>query len=230
MNVQDREQLKRSVDHWRIELAHRTRTLTRAQKASEGAHKAVQQAKAVIDRRERQLARITDTGRRAAVSRALGCVGVTEHPAGSNAGPMIDQWQQRFHMIGQPWCGAFVGAMCEMAGAKLTDRIVYTPYIHMDADAHRNGLDGVVWRRGKGMLLAGVPAAHSADLVLFDFASPGIKHVGMLVKPWPGWGLLQTVEGNTSFGNGGSQDNGGAVARRQRDPVLVHSIVRVRWP
>jgi hypothetical protein len=228
MDVHSKTDLEKSLARWKRQLAKQEHSLSVAQRASASARRGAQEARALIERRESQLAKVPEGGRRKAVDKALVYVGTTEHPPGSNRGLYIDQWQGRFHMRGQPWCGAFVGAMCEMAGAKLTARIVYTPYIFTDANAHANGLNGVVWQRGKGFLLNGVHA-HSADLVLFDFGTKGIKHVGMLVKPYSGGRFVQTVEGNTSFGDGGSQDNGGAVARRKRDIGLVHSIVRVKW-
>jgi hypothetical protein len=222
MDVTNRRDLDASLAAWKRDLerdrakykAHRTDALLRQ----------VQMGKAMVVRRQRQLARLPGP-RRTAVTHALARVGTVEHPAGSNTGPGIDTWQARFGIHGQPWCGAFVGSMVNEAGAHVSARIVYTPYIYADAAAGKNGLERVVW---KDTFVHGL--AHTGDLVLFDFGSGGIKHVGMLRKPWTGNGPLFTVEGNTSFGNGGSQDNGGAVALRERDVSLVHSIVRVKWP
>lgn len=227
LDVHDQAQLAGSLAAWKAELARDRKTLSAAQKGVAEAQRHVQQTKALVERREAQIARIAPAGpRRKAVKLALSYVGTKENPPNSNRGAVIDGWQRQFHMFGQPWCGAFVGAIAEQAGANVTDRIVYTPYIYEDAKLRRNGLDGVVW---KASFSTGNTAAHSGDLVLFHFGSGGIKHVGMLVAPWKG-GALQTVEGNTSFGGAGSQDNGGAVARRARDISLVHSIVSVRWP
>jgi peptidoglycan hydrolase-like protein with peptidoglycan-binding domain len=50
------------------------------------------------------------------------------------------------------------------------------------------------------------------DLLIFDFGSPGIDHIGILEKVNPD-GSLITVEGNTGVGN---DANGGAVMRRTR--------------
>jgi hypothetical protein len=225
MDVHSRHDLELSLAQWKKKLAAAEKDLSAAQKASEALRQRVQVAKASVDLRNKQIAKLPGPRRRA-ISYMLMAVGTTESPAGSNRGPRIDQWQKRFHMQGQPWCGALVGNAIEFAGGDVTDRIVYTPYIYLDAEAHRYGLDGVAYQRGH------IPDhTHTGDLVLFDFGTPGgIKHVGMLREPWPGRGPVKTVEGNTSFGPGGSQDNGGAVARRERDPSLVHSIVRVKWP
>lgn len=63
------------------------------------------------------------------------------------------------------------------------------------------------------------------DIVLFDWGSDGVPdHVG-LVEANRG-SYIQTIEGNTSRGTGGSQGNGGWVARRTRSLSVVRAIVR----
>lgn len=223
-DVTNRRDLEASLNAWKTDLARQRKAYSAATRGREALLKQVQQAKAMVARRERQMAALPGP-RRNALNLALAAVGTVERPADSNTGPQIDVWQRTFGIHAQPWCGAFVGAMVNAAGAHVSARIVYTPYIYADALAGNNGLECVVWKDTFAFGLA-----HSADLVLFDFGAGGIKHVGMLRRPWTGKGPLLTVEGNTSFGNGGSQDNGGAVALRERDVSLVHSIVRVTWP
>lgn len=58
------------------------------------------------------------------------------------------------------------------------------------------------------------------DIVLFDFGTPGAKHVG-LAERYLGNGVAQTIEGNTSPTNAGSQNNGGGVYRRQRSGASI---------
>lgn len=63
------------------------------------------------------------------------------------------------------------------------------------------------------------------DVVLFDWGGDGVPdHVG-LVEANRG-SYIQTIEGNTSRGTGGSQGNGGWVARRTRSLSVVRAIVR----
>lgn len=170
--------------------------------------------------------RAVDRPRADTVRWALNRVGEHEVPPGSNLGDKITAWQRHFtpNAAGYSWCGAFAGCAVEIAGGvNLTARILYTPYIYEDARLGRNGLRGVVYRDGRWGLDRDV--AHSGDLVLYDFGSGGIKHVGVLRAPWrPGQDLL-TVEGNTSPSTAGSQDNGGCVARKTRQAWQVHSIV-----
>lgn len=226
-HVNNEADLKRSMSAWKGRLSKAQVDLKTHQQAASQALKLVQQAHSMLERRASQLRKIHHKGRRKAVTLALHYVGTTESPPGSNRGVRVDHWERNFGMLAQPWCGAFVGSMCNAAGAKIGNRIVYTPYIYTDATAGHNGLQRVVWQRNTGFNY-GVKA-QAGDLVLYDFASGGIKHVGMLRKDWHGSGPLLTVEGNTTFGTAGSQDNGGAVAMRSRDRSLVHSIVAVKW-
>jgi hypothetical protein len=226
-----RAELKREIARWQHELEKDRRRLTRLNRLEERARKEIQRDRAKRDAAKIQLRKAAkeDHGRLGALQTALHLVGTTEHPAGSNGGPAVERMQDRFHMGRGPWCGAFVGYCAEVGGhADLSDRIVYTPYIYEDAKAGRNGLLRVIWTRAGGWQIRGQRFAPVFSLVLYDFGSGGIKHVGATRKRWEG-GTLETVEGNTSFGNGGSQDNGGAVARRERTPSLAHSVVAIDW-
>ncbi len=219
LDTKDRAALTRSLTEWKKRL--HAEAVKHGYNPGNSAIKArLAQAHAMVARREKQIRALTGPRRRC-IDVALADVGTTESPPGSNRGAKVSAYQKPFGLDGQPWCGSFVGHCIEKAGGNITARIVFTPYIYEDAVAGRNGLEGVAWRDGfhRGKV------AHTASIVLFDFGSGGIKHTGLLRKPWNGHGPLLTVEGNTSFGNAGSQSNGGAVAMRERDVSLVHSIV-----
>lgn len=69
--------------------------------------------------------------------------------------------------------------------------------------------------------------AEPGDLVLFDWDGDGLAdHIGIVEENHPGEGYMTTIEGNTSSGAGGSQSNGGVVARRQRGYGSVCCVVR----
>jgi hypothetical protein len=225
LDVHDRAQLEESLAHWMRELDHARKAAGPVVTHQEAGP--IRLARNLVARREAQIHRLGGPQGHA-VAWALRQVGTVEKPAGSNRGPKISDWENRMAgYTGYPWCGAFAGCAIELGGGgNVTPRIVYTPNIYEDAVAGRNGLLRVVWRNGQGFL--GEKVAHTGALVLFHFGSGGIKHVAILRNPWKGVGDLKTVEGNTSFGPGGSQDNGGCVARRDRSPVLVHSIVAWR--
>lgn len=145
-------------------------------------------------------------------------VGTTESPAGSNRGPNISKWQREFGIDGQPWCGAFVGYHLQhYAALPIPDGIVYTPNIENYGRVRTGGFDRVVSYADR----------KPGDLVLFKW--PGISrdfcdHVGIVDTD-----NVHTIEGNTSSGNVGSQNNGGGVYRRDRGSQYVVGVVRPRY-
>lgn len=234
LSEKSRRELEAELARWKDELAGDRKRLGVLEKMADRVRREIQHDRARRDRAKLALknAPREEAPRLKALDLALSLVGTVEHPAGSNRGEQVDAFQARFHMRAQPWCGAFVGYCAELGGGgDVSDRIVYTPYIYQDAVAHKNGLYRVIWTRASGWQIPGQNYAPVFSLVLFDFGNTakGIQHVAALRERWTGGDLL-TVEGNTSFGNAGSQDNGGAVARRERSPSLVHSVVSIEWP
>lgn len=143
-------------------------------------------------------------------------VGVKEHPAGSNRGPQIDDWQKGVHMLGQPWCAAFlIYGLRRICAMPLPDRWRFTPFILMDA---RLGLYGTKLHPPTATPKAGW-------LVLYDFAPGGdpVVHVGVVVD------ATTTIEGNTSDDDAGSQDNGGCVAVKHRHGYGVVGYVELPY-
>lgn len=148
--------------------------------------------------------------RLAALDHAKKWVGVKEHPAGSNRGPQIDQWQKRTNGVtGYPWCAAFVYCMFQDAGTDLRKRGLTTPswVVGWVNWARTNEHDRVRPLRG--------------DVVCFDWNEDGTRdHIGIvdrvLALRWKSGkfvGFLRTVEGNTAVGN---DSNGGQVMVRTR--------------
>jgi hypothetical protein len=151
-------------------------------------------------------------------------IGETESPPGSNKGRNISKWQKEsLGYDGFAWCGAFVGAGLRRVGVQGIHgpSIVYTPKILADARNGINGLEKVV----------AFDDAKKGDLVLFNF--PGgehVDHVGFVARDHEaGSAYLDTIEGNTSAGNSGSQSNGGGVFPRERHRSLVAAVVRPRY-
>lgn len=151
-----------------------------------------------------ELARSFGGGR--GVADALGFaaaqVGIKERPAGSNAGPKIDDWVRAAGYTGPvPWCGCFVNACVMAAGVPSgAGWIGYTPAIIRHA---KNGTGGWSWHS----------VGRPGDLALFD--TPGgdpAVHVE-IVRQRLSDTRYSTYGGNTSAGDG-SQSDGGMVARR----------------
>ena len=128
-------------------------------------------------------------------------LGVTESPAGSN----LVKYSRWYPMPGSPWCAMFVSWVLDQAG--ITGyKHAYTP-------------TGAERFRQQDRWFTSNP--QPGDLVYFDFPpEERIQHVGIVVRENPD-GSITTIEGNTSSGEAGSQDNGGGVFRRQRTPDLI---------
>lgn len=123
-------------------------------------------------------------------------LGVTENPPGSNQNP----FSQGLGRPAEPWCADFVVSVCREAGVGLPNDSAYTPTM-------ANGFKSAgSW--------GGDP--QPGDIVFYDFpdATTGIQHVGIVEQVIPGW--IVAIEGNTTAGEAGVQDNGGGVYRRRR--------------
>jgi hypothetical protein len=103
-----------------------------------------------------------------------------------------------------PWCGSFLMWVANKSGVKIPN-VVWTP-------------GGVLAFKS---LKTWTPVAEATpkpgDIVFFDFTPGGaeIEHVGIVIKD-NGDGTIQTVEGNTSSDNKGSQRNGGGCYLKTR--------------
>lgn len=148
-------------------------------------------------------------GGKVAVAWALSKLGTKE--TGANRGKVVDAIEQKFGMVGQAWCGAFVGYGANKAGAKLTNRVVYVPNVVADARAGTNGFSG--WS-------SDYRKAKVGDVVVLY----GGSHVG-LVTGLTKDGLLKTVEGNTSVRSGGE-----GVETKTHGADDITGIAHVRYP
>lgn len=124
-------------------------------------------------------------------------IGTTENPAGSNR----NKYSLALGRPAEPWCADFLVWVTRQAGLRLPSEHPYTPY--MATGFKRAG----TW----GDRTAGIAPG---DVVFFNFGSGIIRHVGIVeaVRRTE----IVTIEGNTSPGSAGSQDNGGGVYRRTR--------------
>jgi hypothetical protein len=156
--------------------------------------------------------RALPSGRLRAVKWAVDQVGTTESPYGSNRGPKVSEWNKRAIGIdGVPWCQSFADAVL-VAGGGPQLKSAYTVQV-------------IQWaREGKyGLKIVSIAQRQPGDFVYFKW--PGVSndvadHVGVDV------GNGATVEGNTSSGSSGSQNNGGQVALRTRGNGYVVAVVR----
>lgn len=154
----------------------------------------------------------------AALTWARKWIGYTEDPPGSNRGDWgLTQWQQDLGswLVGQAWCGVFVGTALIRAGVQgINYRVAAVRFIHEDASMGRNGFEKRV----------GVRDGRPGDAVgLFGLST----HVEIIEKRVAGG--YQTIGGNTSSSDAGSQSNGGGVFRRVRPYSHVVYVARPRW-
>lgn len=148
---------------------------------------------------------------------ARGELGKTEHPPGSNHVTYWNEYDKR--MQGQPWCVCFLWWCFQHAG---------------EGSAFFGGAKtascGTLYRWYKEQGLT-VPKhdARPGDIVILNFKGTSeTQHCGLVVDVEDGnW--AQTIEGNTSPGLEGSQDNGGCVARKIRYRSQIVGVARPKY-
>ena len=130
---------------------------------------------------------------------ASGEVGTKESPADSN----VCKYSRWYPMVG-PWCAMFVSWVLDKAG--------------IDGYKHAYTPAGAELFRSQGRW---TQKPRPGDIAYFDFPDslPRIQHVGFVESV--NGSVIVTIEGNTSGGTSGSQDNGGGVFRRERSRSLI---------
>jgi hypothetical protein len=140
-------------------------------------------------------------------------VGVTEHPAGSNDGPRVHDYQATTGAYKAPWCASFVRWLYGLAARRL----------------HRE----IKWFTNPAWVPNWTAAAGGQVFceVAFEDARPGdfvtlwgSKHIEVVVKRMGDY--LICIGGNTS--PVGQNANGGMVARTKRHRSEVTTIGRLR--
>ena len=132
---------------------------------------------------------------------AVGQLGTTESPAGSNR-TKYGKWMG---LDGQPWCMSFVQWCFHQAGTPLP---------------HKTGSCSALlnWYKANRPECV-VKDPQPRDIIIYNFGHTGIVESAATTT-------ITAIEGNTSPGQSGSQDNGGGVYRRQRNLALVRAFIR----
>jgi hypothetical protein len=112
----------------------------------------------------------------------------------------------------QPWCGSFVNWIFHNTGTGGEPSVVWTP-------------GGAASYKSKGRLISRNSGdVRPGDVIFFDWGGSqntgATDHVGLVEAVLPD-GRIQTIEGNTSPTDAGSQSNGGGVYRRIRPRGVV---------
>lgn len=128
-------------------------------------------------------------------------VGYTENPPNSNR-TKYGAW---YGLDGQPWCMMFVQWCFDQAGEPL-------PYKTASCSALER------WcRKNRPESVHSEP--QPGDIVIYDFGHTGIVESAQNAT-------ITAIEGNTSPGASGSQNNGGGVYRRKRSKILATAFIR----
>lgn len=132
---------------------------------------------------------------------AIGELGYTESPANSNR-TKYGKW---YGLDGQPWCMMFVQWCFSQAGTPLPCKTASCSAL-------------LEWyKRSSPKCVVKDPQA--GDVIIYTFGHTGIVESA-------GKSTVTAIEGNTSAGNSGSQDNGGGVYRRTRNKSTVRAFIR----
>lgn len=140
-------------------------------------------------------------------------IGVTEYPPGSNK-VKYNKWFYGREVSGAsyPWCCSFVCWVFYMAGCLILLR-------------KTGGCTTLLnWFKAKGWLVP-IKEAKPSDVVFYQFDKDAYAdHVGIVEKR-TSTGIV-AIEGNTSVT---SNDNGGAVMRRNRKWNCIMAVARPDW-
>jgi hypothetical protein len=139
-----------------------------------------------------------------AVKAARNRLGISEVGT-SNRGPQVDKWSRRYGMVGQPWCGIFVGTVLRRAGVQTDSRIASVAATEAMARNREGNFAG---------FSPGARKARKGDLVITRKG----QHMAFIERVDKD-GTIHYIGGN----------QGGAVTRGSARPGSVYGSVRVRY-
>lgn len=164
---------------------------------------------------------------------ARGELGVTENPPGSNRVKYWDEYGAGWQ--GQPWCVCFLWWVFHHAGEG-------SAFFGGAKTASCGTL--LRWYNEQGLTVP-KKEVQPGDIVILNFSgTPETQHCGLVVDRtvvWDSFGnvnkpdsffrvsSIKTIEGNTSPGEEGSQDNGGCVALKTRHISQIVEICRPKY-
>jgi len=128
--------------------------------------------------------------------------GLVEQPPGGNRVPYLAEIAEREEVsdaideMGYAWC-AFTVMLANLVAGGQTGELALV----------RGAFNGLYCPT----ILIRRDQARAGDWVLFDFGEGLPQHIGSLTTSVPAGGPFGSIEGNTSAGPGGSQDNGGGL-------------------
>ncbi len=158
---------------------------------------------------------------------ARGELGVTENPPGSNRVKYWEDYDPKYQ--GQPWCVAFLWWCFAQAGERMA-------FFGGGKTASCGTL--LRWYREQGLTVP-VEQVQPGDIVILNFSgTQDTQHCGIVVEvedvvfcdgTYDRSKRIKTIEGNTTPGLEGSQDNGGSVALKTRYPSQIVGVCRPQY-
>ena len=152
---------------------------------------------------------------------ALGELGKTEFPKGSN----LTEYGERYGQNGVPWCVIFLWDVFNRAGERMA-------FYNGGKTASCKTLLRCYREEGK---TAPITDIQIGDILILNFSGKmyngelDTEHCALVVEKGKLAGTWYTVEGNTSPGLEGSQDNGGCVAKKLRHVKNVVGVCRPNY-
>ena len=150
----------------------------------------------------------------------IGYIALNDPNEGSKYGRWMAQKTGNSYFKGHsnkvPWCAMFASWVFDQAGVSVPGM--------------PSASCGSILRACQSAGLV-VPSrsAQPGDIVIFDWGAKDNSHDHIGIVEANRGGYIQTIEGNTSPSNAGSQGNGGGVWRRTRDWSVVQAIIRPRY-
>ncbi len=147
-------------------------------------------------------------------------LGYTESPPGSN----MTKYGEAYGMNGVPWCVEALWFWFNEAGERMA-------FFGGGRTASCSML--LRWYKEQGLTVH-VEDVQKGDIVLLNFhGGKDPEHCGLVVgfpveEPY-GFVYVETIEGNTTPGYEGSQDNGGCVALKRRTPGKIVAVCRPQY-
>lgn len=152
---------------------------------------------------------------------ALGELGKTEFPKGSN----LTEYGERYGLNGVPWCVIFLWDVFDRAGERMA-------FYNGGKTASCRTLLRCYKEEGK---TAPITDIQVGDILILNFSGKtyngelDTEHCALVVEKGKLAGTWYTVEGNTSPGLEGSQDNGGCVAKKLRSVKNMVAVCRPQY-
>lgn len=148
-------------------------------------------------------------------------LGYTEQPKDSNN----TKYGQVYGLQGQPWCVIFLWWLFREAGLS-----------KLFFDGQKTASCGMLLRWARNNYLTVEPQdIQPADIVILNFlGTTDTQHCGLVVELGPRLysstlSYFKTIEGNTTPGAEGSQDNGGSVALKNRYTSQIVGAIRPKY-